>query len=89
MPLRLSIKVIPRASRNGVAGWVGDCVKIKLLAPPSDGRANEALCELLADLLHLPKRSISLVVGEKSRQKIVQIEGLTLDEAKLRLRAKV
>lgn len=82
----LAIKAVPNAPRNAVAGWLGDALKIKIHAPALDGRANEALCEFLAAELGLPKRAVSLAHGDKSRQKLVRIAGLTLAEVQSRLR---
>jgi hypothetical protein len=53
---RLAVKVIPGASRNKVCGWLGETLKVKLSAPPVDGRANDALFEFLAEKLGLPRR---------------------------------
>jgi uncharacterized protein (TIGR00251 family) len=82
---RLAIKVIPGASRNEVCGWLGETLKVKLSAPPVDGRANDALVEFLAEKLGLPRHSIMLVRGETARQKLLRIDGLTLAEVKRRL----
>ncbi len=81
----LAIKAVPNAPRNAVAGWLGDALKIKVHAPALDGRANDALCEFLADELGLPKRAVALAHGDKSRQKLIRIAGLTLAEVKARL----
>ena len=85
MNCRLAIKAIPNAPKNAVAGWLGDALKVKVHAPALEGRANEDLCEFLAETLGLPKRAVTLLQGEKSRQKLVQIEGLDLAGAKARL----
>ena len=84
---RLEVKVIPGASRDEVAGTMGNAVKIKLRAPPVEGRANEALVEFLAERLDLPRRAISLVHGDTSRQKLLRIEGLDLAAVRARLGA--
>jgi uncharacterized protein len=81
----LAIKVIPNAPRSEFAGWLGDALKVKIHAPALEGRANEELCRFLAEKLKLPKRAISLLQGEKSRQKVVRVTGLTLVEARQRL----
>lgn len=81
----LAIKAIPNAPRSAVVGWLGDALKVKVHAPALDGRANEALCEFLADELGLPKRAVTLVQGDKSRQKLLRIAGLTLAEVKTKL----
>jgi hypothetical protein len=82
----LGLKTIPNAPRNQIAGWLGDALKVKVHAPALDGRANEALLEFLAGELNLPKRAVTLVRGDKSRHKVVRLDGLTLAEAKARLR---
>ena len=81
----LAIKAIPGAPCTEVCGWLGDAVKVKIHAPPLEGRANEALTEFLADELDLPRRAVSLVRGDTARQKVVRIDGLALDEVKRRL----
>ena len=82
---RLEVKVIPGASRDEVAGTMGEAVKIKLRAPPVDGRANEALVAFLAAQLDLPKRAITLERGVTQRQKLLRIEGLDLAAVRARL----
>jgi uncharacterized protein (TIGR00251 family) len=84
----LEIKAVPNAPRSELAGWLGEALKVKVHAPALEGRANEELCEFLADTLQLPRRAVTLLRGEKSRQKIVRLEGLTLAEAKARLAAR-
>lgn len=81
----LELKTIPNAPRDQVAGWLGDALKVKVHAPALDGRANEALLEFLAAELGLPKRAVTLIRGDKSRHKVVRLDGLTLTEAKARL----
>lgn len=80
----LSIKAIPNAPRSEVVGWLGDALKVKIKAPPVEGRANEALCEFLADTLGVPRRGVRVLRGDTSRLKVVRIEGL--DEATVRTR---
>lgn len=82
---RLAIKAIPNAPRSAVTGWLGDVLKVKVHAPALEGRANDVLCEFLAETLKLPRRAVTLVQGDKSRQKLVQIDGLALAEVKARL----
>jgi uncharacterized protein len=81
----LAVKAIPNAPRNEVVGWLGEALKVKVHAPPVEGKANDALCEFLADTLGLPRRAVTIARGDTSRQKLIRIEGLTLTEAKLRL----
>ena len=81
----LAIKAIPNAPRSEVIGWLGEALKIKVHAPPVEGRANEVLCEFLADTLGLPRRAVTVLRGDTSRQKLLRITGLTLAEVKQRL----
>src|SRR5436309_14837250 len=85
----LSLRVQPRASRNAVVGWTGDTLNIRLTAPPVEGAANAACRKFLADLLDLPQSQLEILRGERSRQKVVRIKGLTQDEVRARLSSKV
>jgi uncharacterized protein (TIGR00251 family) len=73
--VRFAVYVQPRASRSEVVGMHGDAFKIRLAAPPVDGAANEALVELLARKLGKPKAAVRIVSGERSRRKVVVVEG--------------
>jgi len=81
----LPIKAVPNAPRGEICGWLGDALKVKVHAPPVEGKANEALCDFLAEELKLPRRAVTVQHGDTSRQKLVRIEGLSLAEAKARL----
>ena len=81
----LAIKAIPGAPKNQVCGWLGAALKVKIHAPPVEGRANAALVEFLADTLGVHRRAVTLVRGDQSRQKLLRIDGFTLAEAKRRL----
>jgi uncharacterized protein (TIGR00251 family) len=81
----LELKVIPNAPRNEVVGWMGSALKVKVHAPASEGRANEELLDFLADHLGLPRRHLALLHGEKSRRKIVRIDGFDAGALKQRL----
>lgn len=82
---QLAIKAIPNAPRTEIVGWLGDALKVKVHAPPVEGRANEALCEFLADALDLPRRAVAVQRGDTSRLKVLRIEGLDLPGVKARL----
>ena len=73
---RLRLRVTPGAGRSGIVGRHGDAWKVRVTAPPEDGRANEAVLRLLADKLSLPRRALTLVSGHGARDKIVQLEGV-------------
>lgn len=81
----LPVKAVPNAPRGEICGWIGDALKIKVHAPPVEGRANEALCEFIAETLRLPRRAVTVRHGDLSRHKLVRIEGLSLAETKARL----
>jgi uncharacterized protein (TIGR00251 family) len=76
----LAIKAIPNAPRSEVVGWLGEALKVKVHAPPVEGRANEALCEFLAATFGLPRRAVTVLRGDTSRQKTVRLVGLSLAE---------
>ena len=75
---RLAVKVVPNAPRSSVVGWVGDTLKVKVHAPALEGRANQALCEFLAEELGLRKSAVTLVQGAKPRLKLLEVSGLNL-----------
>lgn len=83
----LNLRTVPNAPRNEIAGWLGDALKVKVHAPALDGRANDALLGFLAEKIGLPRRAVSLLQGDKSRRKVVRIEGLDLDSVRRRLGA--
>jgi uncharacterized protein (TIGR00251 family) len=73
----LSIHLTPRASRDAVDGLHGDALKVKIKAPPVDGKANAYLLAFLAEQLGVAKSSVSLERGETSREKTVLVRGKT------------
>lgn len=83
----LSVRVIPRAGRDAVAGEREGALLVRLAAAPVDGAANEALTRVLAGTLGVPRRAVALVSGERSRRKRVRIAGLTAADALQRLSA--
>jgi hypothetical protein len=72
-----SVRVQPRASKDEITGVMEGALKIRLRAPAVENRANEALCEFLADLLKRPKSAVRILGGEHSRTKRVTIAGVT------------
>jgi uncharacterized protein len=79
--MRISVRVIPRSSRNSIE-WTPGGLRVRLTAPPVDGAANDALVSLLAERLGIAKRDISVVHGATSRQKIVEVRGMTPEQVK-------
>ncbi len=78
--LRISIKVVPGASRSEVAGWLGDALKVRISEPPEKGKANKALCKLLALELGIATDSVKVVAGESSPRKTVEFEGVNQEQ---------
>lgn len=83
--VRISIRAKPRASRSRIVRADGTSIEATLAAPPVDGAANAALLALLADALGLPKRALSLVLGETAKNKVVEVTGLSPEEVAARL----
>jgi hypothetical protein len=81
----LSVRVHPGARRNAITGAHGDALKVSVISPPSEDRANAALIAFLAKRLGIPRRSIELITGAASRTKTVSIIGITAAEAEARL----
>lgn len=75
MLLTLTLHIQPGAKRSEVVGLYGDALKIKLAAPPVEGRANAALLEFIAELFDVPLRDVNLRQGTQSRHKVVAITG--------------
>ena len=77
--ITFDVRVIPRSRKTECAGYRDDVLVVRLAAPPVDGAANEALIEFFAASLHVPRRAVRIVGGERSRQKRIAIEGVTRD----------
>ncbi|MEJ2760476.1 MAG: DUF167 family protein [Gammaproteobacteria bacterium] len=71
--LTLALQVQPRAARDEVTGRHGDRIRVRLTAPPLEGKANAALIEFLAEVFDVPKRSVTITAGHTSRRKTVVI----------------
>lgn len=84
-PLRLQLYVQPRARRTRIAGSHAGGLKVQVTAPPIDGAANEAVITLVARSLGVPRRTVHLVQGAGSRQKVVEIDNADTPEHHLRL----
>ena len=76
----LKVRLQPRASRDEIDGLLGDALKIKVTAPPVEGRANKAVKKFLAVRLGLPPSQIEMIAGERSREKLLRISGITRAE---------
>jgi len=84
----LRVHVVPNAKIDRVVGEHGGAIKIKLRALAVKGKANESLIRFLAEQLKLPRHSIVLEGGHRSRDKLIRIEGLTTEAVRTRMRAR-
>ena len=76
----MTVRVMPRASRNEIVGIMSDgTVKIRLTAPPVEGKANEALIKFLADVLGVARSRIDIVAGETGRNKLISVLDMDAD----------
>jgi uncharacterized protein (TIGR00251 family) len=82
---RLRLLVSPGARRTEIVGRHGDGWKVRVAAPPEDGRANQAVLKLLAERLDLPQRSLSIVSGGSAREKVVELTGIAQADSERRL----
>ncbi len=81
----LKVKVVSGSSRNHIARWLGESLKIRVTAIPEKGKANDAVVSLLADTPRIPKHDVTLSSGASSPRKVFKISGLSHSEIKSRL----
>jgi uncharacterized protein len=81
----LDIRVVPRAGRAGIAGTRNGALLVRLNAPPVDGVVNAELVTVMAAVLGVPRKAITIVAGERSRFKRVRIDGATVDDVTAKL----
>jgi uncharacterized protein (TIGR00251 family) len=81
----IHVKVLPRSSRDQIVGKENDVFKIKLKAGPVDGKANKSLINFLSKKLDISKRDVGIKSGERSRQKVIWIHGLSENDTNKRL----
>jgi uncharacterized protein len=80
-----AVRIHPRAKKNAITGKVGDALKLALTAPPVDGKANEACLEFFAKFLKVPRSSVTIAAGLTSRNKVIRVAGLTVQQVRERL----
>lgn len=83
--ISFSIRVHPCARKNAITGEVGNALKLSLTSPPVDGRANEACVAFFAEILKVPRSSITIAAGQSSRNKVVRVQGITVAQGHERL----
>jgi uncharacterized protein (TIGR00251 family) len=76
----IKVKLLPKSSSNQVVGCEGGLFRVKVTAPPIEGKANKALVALLAGKLRIPKGAIQIIAGKSSRLKSIRIDGLSEEE---------
>lgn len=84
--LLLPVRVVPRASKDEIQGVHGDALKVRLQAPPVEGKANQALIRFLSEALNIPRAQLSIASGETGRNKAVLIAGLSKQDLLKKLR---
>ncbi len=82
--LRIGVRLIPRADRTSIDGVVSGRLRVRVTAAPVDGSANDALVRLLAAELGLSRRSVRIVTGQRSRDKVVEVLGVGPDAVRAR-----
>jgi hypothetical protein len=82
---RVRVRVQPRASRDEIVAWQDEALRVRVSAPPVDGEANAAVERLLAHALGVAPSTVSVVRGERSRDKVVRVAGLSLADVHARL----
>lgn len=85
MPVRLNVKAVPGAKRDEIVGRLGDRLKVRVSAPPEGGKANEAICRLIAEALNIKPRAVRIVAGHARAEKVVELDGLSPDQIEARL----
>jgi uncharacterized protein (TIGR00251 family) len=80
-----AVKVHPRARKNAITGELGDALKVALTAPPADGKANKACIEFFANLLKVPRGSVTIAAGQSSRSKVILVVGVSAQQVRDRL----
>jgi len=87
MSIRIALKVVPGSTREGIAGWLGDALKVRVRAPAEAGRANEAVVRVVAEALGLPRDAVRIASGSSSPKKTLEIDGLELATLRARIDA--
>jgi hypothetical protein len=77
MSARLTVRVTPRSGRESIEAGAGGVVSVRVTAAPDDGKANAAVCRVVAGALGVPKTSVTVVRGHTARTKQLEIAGLT------------
>jgi uncharacterized protein (TIGR00251 family) len=80
--IRIAVKAVPGSRKDQIVGLLGDRLKVKVAAAPEDGKANAAICGLLASSLGVRVRDVILVSGHASAEKVISVSGVSCDQAR-------
>lgn len=83
--MKFTVRVTPNAKRDEVLGWKDGVLRVKVNAPPVDGKANAALINLLAEALNISTSAITIIAGVAARSKVIELDGIEAEEARRRL----
>ncbi len=83
----IRVRVQPRAPRDEIVGWQANTLRLRVSAPPLEGRANDAVVQLIARGAGVARGAVSVVAGARGRDKLVRVEGVTPDALRARLGA--
>jgi uncharacterized protein (TIGR00251 family) len=83
--VQIQVKAVPGASRSRIVGWLGDHLKVAVAAPPEGGKANKAICEVLAKALGVKPQDVQVATGASNPRKKVLVAGLTVEQVRERL----
>lgn len=79
--VRIAVKAVPNARRSEIAGVLGERLKVRVAAPPEDGRANRAVCALIAAALGVRESAVSVSAGQTAPEKVIEVAGVTVEAA--------
>lgn len=83
--VQIQVKAVPGASRSRIVGWLGDHLKVAVAAPPEGGKANKAICEVLAEALGVRPQDVQVTAGTTNPRKKVVVKGVTVEQTQERL----
>ncbi len=83
--VEITVKVVPGASRERIAGLLGDALKVQVSAPPEKGKANRAVTALLAEMLGVSVRDVEVIAGAISPRKVIRVRGVTVGQVRTAL----